>query len=913
VGRWIHTVPLRVRSLFRRSQVERELDEELRFHMDRLVEEHTARGLSPAGARCAALRAMDGVEQQKERCRDARRLGVLEDLAYDLRYAVRMLRRNPGFTVVVVLSLALGIGANTAIFSAIDAVMLRLLPVRDPQQLVMLTWAPQPISERIVNSVEGINGRVFSSETFEQIRDGNNVFAVTFAFTGNTDEVNVGLEGAAQSAIVQGVSGNYFDGLGVVPIHGRVLQPGDDREAAPPVAVVSHRYWDRKLERDSRVVGRRVVINGAPTVIVGVAPPGFFGLDPRGGPDFWISLSSYSSQQARIGNANNGVPYDRDPQTWWIQIVGRLKAGVSEMDARSQVALLFHNSLDRRAGTVAARELPRLGVFPMKRGLDGLRERFSTSLLLLMAMVSLVLLIACANVAGLLLSRAAARQREIAIRRGLGAGRSRLMRQFLTESVVLAVLGGAAGLLVASWIDSALIALLWGTSSSSPLPFRLDGRVLGFTVAISVLCGILFGSAPALRATSASLLAGLKQTATTARVFGHRLTLQKMLTGGQVAVCLLLLVSAGLLVRTLQKLHSVDLGFERQHLLLFTVRPGMNGYKDAALAGYYQDLRERLAGVPTVRSVSFSSRAPIGAGQGRSGATIGGPTGSSARAELHRHQIGPAYFETLGIPILAGRGINAADTDAAPQVAVINQKLARRYFGNDSPLGHRVNFGTETRPNEFAIVGVVKDAKYNRLRDEEPPTIYLPYRQFLGVTNSMTFEVRADGDLTPLVAAISREVLALDRSVPLVDLKTQDEAVGQTLALERTLATLTTAFGVLALALACVGLYGTMAYSVARRTSEIGVRMALGAESGAILRMVLRETLTMVLTGLGVGVPLALAATQTLRAQLFGLSAHDPATLALAALVVGAVTVAAGYVPARRAARIDPIGALRCE
>jgi predicted permease len=898
--RLIDTLRLRLRSLLRGATIDRELDEELQYHLDRQIEEHIARGLTPARARREALIAIGGVEQRKEECRDMRKTRVLEEFLRDLRYAARTLRRSPGFAAVIVLSLALGIGANTAMFSAIDAVMFRLLPVKEPRRLVMVTWTHEGFPKEFAQIIEGPHGFVLPFVAYEAVRDHNDVFDGTFAFAGNTPAANVGLRGRADWAGVKGVSGNYFDVLGVSALYGRMLRPDDDRDAAEPVVVVSHRFWSSKLGADTALVGTAMMVNGVTVTIAGVAPPGFFGVDPATDIDLFMPLHEYAAQIIAGGNAGT-VPFTRDPQTWWLFVGGRLKPGASAAEADVRVNLLVERSL-RAAGGAPAQTAPtpRITTTLAGRGLDRLRTRYATSLLLLMGMVGLVLLIACANVAGLLLARASAREREIAIRLSLGAGPFRLIRQFLTESVLLAVLGGAAGLICATWIDAALTSLM---AAAEPLPvaLRLDGRVLAFTAAISIVTGIVFGLAPAIRATRIDVRPGAK------------LTSRKLLVSAQVAACLLLLICAGLLQRTLLKLQRVDLGFEREQLVLFSVRPGLNGYKDARLIGYYDELQRRLNAVPSVRSSTLSLRPAVGGGSGSSNAAIPGVTKPDEPVTIFRHQIGAGYFDTLGIPIVAGRPIGPQDDRAAPHVAVINQTLAQKYFRGANPIGHRIVFGDPSHPNPFEIVGVAQDAKYNQIRNEAPPVAYMPYHQFNAVPNFMTFQVRALGDLRPLVAAIERESLGLDPNVPAIAIATQTDAINGMLVLERTLAVLSSFFGLLALALACVGLYGTMAYAVARRTREIGVRMALGARGGVIQRMILRETLTIVAAGVALGLPIAFGAAQLLRAQLFELSPYDPATAASATLAVLVVTILAGYMPARRASRVDAMVALRCE
>jgi predicted permease len=911
--------------MFHKEQLAHELNEEVESHLEMLVEENRRKGMSADDARNTALREFGGVTQVREKYREMSGLRFMETLSQDVRFSFRMLRRNPGFTIVVVLLLGLGIGVNTSIFSLIDAVMLRLLPVKQPQQLVMLNWISKDFPRDLLNDYEGNNTRdentgltinySFSYPSFEHIRDHNQSFASTFAFAGNSDEVNVGLNGHADNASLQAVSGDFFEGMGVQAMLGRMITRSDDKESAPPVAVVSYSFWQRKLGQDAAIAGKSIVVNGSPLTIIGVAPPEFFGYQLGDSRDLWIPLSLYSSQQAQLGNLNNNVPIPKDAKTWWVQISGRMKPGVTQNQVRAEMAVLFGESIQLSNGhPLPESQAPKLGITSFQQGSGNSVDKFSQPLFLLMAMVGLVLLIACANVAGLLLARATARQREIAVRLSLGAGRLRLVRQLLTESIILAMMGGTAGLLLAVWANSSLLALLSGGGKIPVgLQLHLDKPILGFTIAISILSGILFGLTPAFRATRADLLGLLKQSAATMGGAGRRFTSGKVLAGGQVALSLLLLISAGLCVRTLQKLEAVDIGFDRQNLLLFKVRPGLNGYKDTRLAGFYQELHRRIQSVPGVRSVGFSQRGPIGQGMHTTTGSISGYTQPGQLVDVSAHTVGPNYFDTFGIPVVLGRPIGPQDDQAAPHVIVVNQKLVHDYFHNDNPIGHRFNFGSAAKPREYEIVGVAKDVKYGSVRRDVPPTVYFPYLQRQSILNFMTFEVRAAGDVNNLVGAIQKEAHAVDKDIPLVDIRTETDVIDETLVLQRAFATLSTTFGILALLLACVGLYGTMAYTVARRTNEIGIRMALGAARGTILGMVLRETLTVVASGLVIGLPLAWAATRLLQNQLFGLSAHDPFTMIAATFAIVAVTVIAGYLPARRASRVDPMVALRYE
>ena len=911
----------RFRGLFTKTRDDHELNDEIHAHLEMLEEEYRRQGMTAVEACNAARREFGGIQQMRETYRDMNGLRFVDTLLQDLRYSLRMLRRNPGFALTVVLLLGLGIGANTAIFSVMDAVLFRMLPVKDPQQLVLLDWGSQQHPRDFVSDIEGggridkISGRrtySFPYHFYQEFRGRNRSFSSIFAFAGQ-DHVNLGLNGRAEDAIIETVSGNYFDAIGIPAVLGRTIVPADDQESAAPVAVLSFHFWQQKLDQDRLIIGKTIVIDGNPVTVAGVAPPQFYSLDPGFSPDLWVPLSWYAWQWTRLGYDNNGLSLLKDPKTWWLEIAGRLQPGITPAQAQAEAAVLFDESIKLPSGTkVLESRTPRLGVFPLAQGKSDVRDDASTPLFLLMAMVAVVLLIACANVAGLLLTRATARRREIAVRLSLGASRRRLMRQLLTESSLLAALGGIAGLLLGLWARSLLVGLISGHHTLYGLQLRLNSHLCLFAAAAALVSGVLFGVAPAFRATRLDLLGALKQSATVAGR-DRRFVSGKILAGGQVALCLLLLVAAGLFARTLKKLGEVELGFDRQNLLLFTVRPGLNGYKDTSLANFYLELQRRIQSIPGVRSVGFSQRGPVAEGAHTTNGTIPGYSQPGERLSMHVHTVGPNYFATFDIPVLVGRPIGPQDDRSAPYALVVNQQLVKQYFHHQNPIGHAINLGDDKTPRLYEVVGVAANVKYGNLEDDFVPTIYLPYQQRPSILNFMTFEVRTSGDVEQVVRAIEHEAQVVDKNVPLVDMRTETRVIDEALLLRSIFATLSTSFGSLALVLACVGLYGTMAFAVARRTNEIGVRMALGARRGTILGMVLRETLTIVLIGLAAGFPLAWFAAMALESQLYGLTPHDPATLVLATLTIVAVTAVAGYIPARRASRVDPMVALRYE
>jgi len=841
-----------------------------------------------------------------------------EQLVQDTGYALRTMAANPLFASMAVLSLALGIGANTAIYSFMEAILMRSLPVQNPQSLVVFKWHSKDFPA-VAHSFSGNNYKDpktglttgnFPYPAFELLRADSSVCSSVFGFSG-AGGLTVIVQGQADRGRGEYVTGSYFSGLGVPPAAGRLLNDDDDR-AGSPVIAVSYSYAQKRFMGPAQAVGQHVLINNQPFTVVGVTPPGFNGVDPAWTLDAYLPMHSAALLSTRA------TPDERyvDRKRYWIEIMGRLRPGVSQARAEARLAALFNPFIDSTATSAEERtDLPRFLLRPGATGLDQLRRRYSEPLYVLMTLVGLILAIACANIANLLLARAAGRRREIAVRLSLGADRSRVVRQLLTESVLLAFLGGAIGLLFAQQGVRILTVLIANGNPEFNIHASLNWNVLAVTLAISLITGVFFGLAPALQATRVDLVSALKQTRAGDAGFRlhrawMRFSLSQALVAAQIAISLLLLVAAGLFLRTLANLGAVQLGFNREHVLIFSVDARQAGYREQALARFYGDLRGRLLTVPGVRNVTLSNYELVSGSLWKNGVAVPGAL-PNAPTDTVMLSVGPTFFATMQIPVLLGRDIEDRDQTGAAKV-VVNDVFARQFFGARNPIGRRIGMGRNAAA-DIEIVGVSEATRHQSLRDAIPAAVYLPYGQDVGDLYGMKYELRTAGDPLALAESVRRIVHQADSRIPVADISTQAAIIDQTIGQERTFATLCTWFALLAVLIACVGLYGTMAYSVARRTNEIGLRMALGARRGRLVWMVLREVISLAAAGLAIGLPVAYTLSHVVESYLFGMKAHDPLVMGAAPLVLIVAALAAGCGPAWRASRVDPWVALRNE
>jgi macrolide transport system ATP-binding/permease protein len=848
----------------------------------------------------------------------------LEQLAQDIRYALRAMAGNKLFSAMAILSLALGIGANTAIYSFMDAIMLRAMPVRNPGELVILNWHAKgdrlPVKHEQHGSgyLErgGLTEPVFPYRAYEFLRDNNNVLSSLFAYA-PAGELNLLVDGQAELGIGEYVSGGYFNGLNVIPAIGRLITPDDDREGAGPVAVITYGFWKRRFAGNPGAVGKSISINGTPFTIAGVAAPEFFGIRPQASPEVFIPVRHLA--QVEIRRRTKG--WFVNQHNYWIEMMGRLRPGVSREQAQTELAGKFHGWVESSAENDKERaNLPELSAQEGGSGVDSLRRQYSKPLYVLMAMVGLILMIACANIANLLLARAEARRREMAVRLSLGAGRARVMRQLLTESLLLSFCGGLLGILFAALGIRGLTWLLANGRENFTLRAELDWRVLAFTLLVVMVTGVLFGLAPAVQATKVDITPALKESRASMprgrmRRFSIPFGLSHVLMVSQIAISLLLVAAAGLFVRTLENLQSVNLGFNRENLLLFSLDAAQAGYKGAGIDSFYAELYRRFRLIPEVRGATLSSLLLVGGMNDSTGISIPGATQEQGREpNTDVVQVGPAFFETMQIPVLAGRPIEERDRDGAQIAAVVNEVFVKQFLQGEPAIGRHFGFGGQAGV-DVEIVGVARTARYSSLKHDIPPVVYLSYLQTVKnwPINQMYFELRTAGDPLALANTVRKIVHEVGPKVPVANITTQSRQIEETIVQERTFAQLCSWFGALALAMACVGLYGSMAYAVSRRTSEIGIRMALGAERRRIIWMVLRQVLALGAVGVVVGLCAVWETTSFLKSFLFGLQPNDPVALGGAVAILVACAVLAGYAPAWRASHIDPMVALRHE
>ncbi|MGB7621012.1 MAG: ABC transporter permease [Terriglobia bacterium] len=892
----------RIGCLFSSRRMDAEFVEELDAHLQMLTDENTRRGMSSAEARRQARIRLGGPAQLLETHREVRGLPFLETLFQDLRYAVRMLRKSPGFTAVAVLTLALGMGANTAVYSVMNTVLLRYLPLPHPERLGHLRV---PNGQPPGASNTGKSDTSFSEPVFERLRKEHGVFSDLMAYVPLAlDKVAVRISGNPEEAEADMVSGNFFSGLGVPFARGRGFTLEEEATHAP-LAVLSYSYWTGRFARNPSAIGQTLYIKGMPFTIIGVAAQGFYGVEPGASTDFWIPLQSRPELNAWGRPASQGTLYGT-PNWWCLRLIGRLHPYVTPAQALANLDPVFQRAARIGLGTPDPKDRKPVLALDAAKGIEGIRDQYEQPIEILMAMVGLVLAIACGNVAMLLVARNTTRQREFSLRMALGAGRSRLLRQLLTESLLLVTAGGTLGWMFAILASRALAA--W---SDLEVPFLLDANVLFFTLTISFACAMVFGLAPLGTAVRAPVGPALKTSNVTAHRDKRGSWVGQVVVAIQMALCLVLLVGAGLLVRSLRNYETLPLGLRPDGLFVFGTSP-RNMRSDDKKARFYQTLLDRLRLVPGVESATLMENR-LGSGWSDNNVlAIDGvlPAGKFEDIGVRSNDVGPDFFHVLGVPMLRGRDLADSDRRSAPKVAVVNETFVKRFLPEGDPLGHAVG-GTKAE-QMYTIVGVATDSKYTGVDEEPMPMVYVPYCQVQSISD-MQVELHTNGNPEALLSSVRTVLHDLDPDLPMQKPMTQRAQFDASFSKARLFARLSMFFGLIAVLLVATGLYGTVAYRVSRRTSEFGVRMALGAQPSQVLWMVLRESLLISGATILVGVPLAVAGAQLMRSMLFGVGPGDSLSVVGASLGVTLVALAAGFIPARRAMRVDPVVALRYE
>ncbi|MGA8088333.1 MAG: ABC transporter permease [Terracidiphilus sp.] len=906
-----------LRAMSHRNRLESEMEAELQLHLEQLTDDFIRAGHSPAEAARQARIALGPALIHKEGMRASLGLRWFDEFRADIRYGMRILAKSPAFTLIAASSLALAIGANTTIFAIGKQLLYDRLNVPHAEQLRMLRWNGD--GHEAVDGMwgdfdttpdSGTTSSVFSYPIYKQLHDHNQKLEDLIAF--KEDGMNATINGNAQRVNADMVSGNFFAALGVRPELGRTLQPSDDAEpGSGAVAVISDSLWQKYFGRSPSVLGQTVTLNQTVVTIVGVSPRGFTGAkNVLQSPDLFVPIN----MQPVVDPKGKSASLLTDASLWWVNIVGRIKPGVNDREAEAALAVQFQAAV-RATTTVGVGEtIPRLALVDGSRGLHYADREFKKPLFVLSGFTAFVVLLACANIANLLLARGAQRQREMSVRLAMGAGRARILRQLLTESLMLAILGGAGGLVLGYFGRSVLPMLLtnpWERADQGTFNPPFDWGVFAFTVTVTLLTGVVFGMVPAWIAARSEVSSTLKETAQSASRRRKGLT-GKTIVAFQIALSTLLVVGAGLFLRTLLKLNAVDVGFDADHLVLFEISPPARRYPGPKDVRLHQQIEERIAALPGVEHVAPGSIPYIAQSMGNEDFL---PEGESPDPKIRRaeyeNSVGTDFFPTLGIRILAGRGFGPQDTSTSPKVGIINQSLARKRFPNSNPVGKRFKADRETS-DWIQIVGICADSRYSDLRNNPPAQFFLPYVQ-LPEVGTLVYQVRTNMQPSALFPALRGVVQSVDRDLPIIDFRTQREQIDATMQMERAFAALTAGFGVLALALACVGIYGIMAYSVAQRTNEIGIRLALGAQPGQVRSMILRESTWLTGAGIAVGVAAALGLTRLVKSMLYGVTPSDPATLAAGIALLLGVALVATWIPARRAASVQPMEALRHE